>query len=186
MEFRIPRALTALALIAAAGVGLAQIVRLDLPQMVAVTDDAVLGTITASKVFRTDGNKVGQVPELYFTTITITGRSLSNDLPKTVEVTFGGGFISPTQGAHNSEAPAADDVKVGNQVVAFYKHVDDLGNGISGNVLYAWHGGLYRVFTQNGASVVLGRGNGYALSKNWKLDELDTEITRLKNLREGK
>jgi hypothetical protein len=184
MVFRIPRALTALALIVAASVGLAQIIRLDLPQMVAQTDDAVLGTITASKVFRTDGDKTGQVKELYFTTLTITGRSLSNEQPLTVDVTFGGGFISPKEGCYNSEAPVADDVKVGNQVVAFFKHCDDMGNGLAGNVLYTWHGGLYRVFTQNGASVVLGRGNGYAISRNWKLDELDTEITRLKQ--EGK
>ena len=186
MDFRIPRALTALALVAAAGIGLAQIIRLDLPQMVAQTDDAVLGTITASKVFRTDGDKDGQVKELYFTTITIAGRSLSNEQPLTVDVTFGGGFISPTEGCYNSEAPVADDIKVGNKVVAFYKHIDDLGNGLAGNVLYTWHGGLYRVFTQNGASVVLGRGNGYAISSNWKLDDLDIEITRLKNQQEGR
>ena len=181
MDFRIPRALTALALVAAAGVGLAQIIKLDLPQMVAQTDDAVLGTITGSKVFRTDGDKAGQVKELYFTTITITGHSLSNEQPVTVDVTFGGGFISPTQGAYNSEAPISDDVKVGNKIVAFYKHIADMGNGLAGNVLYTWHGGLYRVYTQNGESVVLGRGNGYAISRNWKLDELDTEITRLKH-----
>ena len=40
MDFRIPRVLTALALVAVASVGLAQIIRLDLPQMVAQTDDS--------------------------------------------------------------------------------------------------------------------------------------------------
>jgi len=137
-------------------------------------------------VFRTDGDKNGQVKELYFTTITIDGRSLSNEQPLKVDVTFGGGFISPKEGSYNSEAPVADDVKVGNKVVAFFKHVDDMGNGLSGNVLYTWHGGIYRVFTQRGESVVLGRGNGYAISSNWKLEELDAEITRLKNQQEGR
>ncbi len=180
MHFRVPRALTALALIAVAGVGLAQIIRIDLPQMVAQTDDAVLGTITAAKVFRTDGSKPGQVQELYFTTLTITGRSLSNDLPLTVDVTFAGGLVSPKEGAYNSEAPLDTDVKVGLKVVAFYKHVDDLGNGLSCNALYTSHGGLYRVYSQRGEEIVQGRGKGYAISSNWKLEALDTEITRLK------
>ncbi len=180
MLFRVPRLLTALALVAATSVGLAQIIRLDLPQMVAQTDDAVLGTITASKVFRTDGFKEGQVQELYFTTLTITGRSLSNDQPLTVDVTFPGGLISPTVGAHNSEAPAVADTKVGNRVVAFFRHVEDLGNGLACNALYTSHGGLYRVYTQRGTDVVQGRGAGYAISSNWTLESLDAEISRLK------
>lgn len=180
MHFRVPRVLTALALVAAASIGVAQILRLDLPQMVAQTDDAVVGTISAAKVFRTDGSKNGQVQELYFTTLTITGRSLSNDLPLTVDVTFAGGLISPKVGSYNSEAPAAADIKVGNKVVAFYKHVEDLGNGLDCNALYTSHGGLYRVYSLRGDEVVQGRGNGYAISSNWKLDALDTEITRLK------
>ena len=180
MDFRVPRVLSALALIIGAGIGLAQIIRLDLPQMVAQTDDAVLGTITAAKVFRTDGSKPGQVQELYFTTLTIAGKSLSSDLPLTVDVTFPGGLLSPTQGACNSEAPSAADTRVGNRVVAFYKHVDDLGNGLACNALYASHGGLYRVYTSRGQDVVQGRGSGYAIASNWKLDVLDSEITRLK------
>jgi hypothetical protein len=179
MVFRIPRGLTALAVTALAAVGMAQIVRLTLPEMVAQTDDAVLGTITAAKVFRTDGTRAGQVQQLYFTTLTIQGRSLASDQPLTVDVTFPGGLVSPTEGAYNSEAPSAADTKVGNTVVAFFKHVDDLGNGLAANALYTSHGGLYRVFTQRGEDVVLGRGNGYAIASNWKLAALDEEITRL-------
>jgi hypothetical protein len=186
MVFRIPRALTAVALIAAASVGLAQIIRLDLPQMVAQTDDAVLGTITSSKSFRTDGDKDGQVKELYFTTITIAGRSLSNEQPLTVDVTFPGGLLSPTEGAYNSEAPDAADTKVGTRVVAFYKQVSDLGNGLAANALYTSHGGLYRVYTRRGEDVVQGRGQGYAIASNWTLAALDSEITRLKNLQPGR
>ncbi|MBK8177494.1 MAG: hypothetical protein IPK67_01020 [Planctomycetes bacterium] len=189
MVFHTPRAYAALAVVVLAGMAVAQIVRLDLPQMVASTDDAVLGTIKAAKVFRTDGDKAGQVQELYFTTLTIEGRSLSSDGPLTVDVTFPGGMISPKQGAYNSEAPAAADIQVGNRVVAFFKHVDDLGNGLSANALYASHGGLYRVFTQRGDEIVQGRGNGYALAGNWRLADLDQEITRLAGSRprtEGK
>lgn len=182
MSIKNPWALAALAAVAVgalAGAALAQIVRLDLPQMVAATDDAVLGTIRASKVFRTDGNGQGQVRELYFTTLTIEGRSLSSDQPLIVDVTFPGGILSPKEGSYNSEAPAAADVQVGNRVVAFFKHVDDLGNGLSTNALYASHGGLYRVFSARGEDVVQGRGDGYAISRNWRLSELDQEITRL-------
>lgn len=186
MSIRNPWALAALAVTALAGAALAQIVRLDLPQMVAATDDAVLGTIRSSKVFRTDGNGPGQVRELYFTTLTIEGRSLSTDQPLSVDVTFPGGMLSPKEGAYNSEAPAAADIQVGNRVVAFFKHVDDLGNGLTANALYASHGGLYRVYTARGEDVVQGRGNGYAISNNWRLSELDQEITRLSEQRPGR
>ena len=37
------------------------------------------------------------------------------------DVTFQGGFIDEEHGVYNSEAPVADDVKIGNRVVAFYK-----------------------------------------------------------------
>src|SRR5262245_8545487 len=173
MNLRFSKAALASAagLAVAATLGLAQIERLDLTQMVSKTDDAVVGKIVQSRVVRTDD----PVPELYFTTLTIEGKSLYRDEPVTVDVTFAGGFISPTEGVFNSEAPSADDVKLGNRVVAFFKHSENMGNGVSGNALYAAHGGLYRVFNSTQGPVVLGRGNGYALSRNWQLDALDAE-----------
>jgi hypothetical protein len=162
-----------------ATLGLAQIERLDLSQMVAKTDDAVVGKIVQSRVVRTDN----PVPELYFTTLTIEGKSLYRDQPLTVEVTFAGGFLTPTEGVFNSEAPSADDIKIGNRIVAFFKHSENMGNGVTGNALYAAHGGLYRVFSSPQGPVVLGRGNGYALSRNWTLASLDEETTRLAGLK---
>ena len=158
-----------------AGLGWSQIERLDLGQMVAKTDNAVSGRIIAAQAFRSDGD----VDALYFTRLTIAGISLVNDQPLTVDVVFPGGFVTPTEGVFNSEAPSADDVKVGNQVVAFYKWSDNMGNGVAANALYASHGGLYRVLNARAGQVVLGRGDGYALSTNWQLNELDAEITRL-------
>ena len=100
--------LSAGALIAASTLVTAQIERLDLSQMVAKTDNAVHGTITNKQVIRIDHPTDG--PELYFTTLTVEGRSLKSGQTLTVEVTFAGGFIDDEQGVNNSEAPSADDV----------------------------------------------------------------------------
>lgn len=175
MKVRLTLALALAAL--TASLGWAQIERLDLGQMVAKTDNAIAGRIIAAQAFRTDG----QVAALYFTRLTIEGRSLVNDQLLTVDVVYPGGFVTPTEGVFNSEAPSADDVKVGNQVVAFYKWSDNMGNGVAANALYASHGGLYRVLRSRGVQTVLGRGEGYALSNNWELSALDSEITALAN-----
>ena len=64
----------AAALLVAATLGTAQIERLDLGQMVSKADHAVFGTIVDRQVIRIDHPEDG--PELYFTTLTIEGRSL--------------------------------------------------------------------------------------------------------------
>ena len=167
--------LSGLALVAAGALGTAQIERLDLAQMVAKTDNAVYGTITSKEVIRIDSPEDG--PELYFTSLTVDGYSLKDGLPTSVDVWFGGGFINATEGVHNSEAPSADDQKVGNLIVAFYKWSDNMGGGLAGNGLYAWHGGLYRTFeNRSGATIVQGRGEGYAIPTNITLVDLDNQI----------
>jgi hypothetical protein len=178
----IQKKLTALVLggIALAGgavLGTAQIERLDLQQMVQRADDAVVGRITARNVIRIDHPVDG--PELYFTALTIEGRSLSTDEPRTVEVWFGGGFVNETEGVFNSEAPSADDQKVGNKVVAFYKFEENMGGDLSGNALMTWHGGLYRTFDSRRTTFVQGRGDGYAVPTNLRLDELDAQVKTL-------
>ena len=171
--------LTAVACLVAAALGTAQIERLDLSQMVSKTDNAVFGTITNKDVIRIDHPKDG--PELYFTTLTIEGRSLRNDEAVTVDVTFAGGFIDSEHGVHNSEAPSADDVRVGNRVVAFYKWVDNMGGDLAGNALYAAHGGLFRTFEARNGTVVQGRGEGYAVPTNVGLAALKQQIVTLVN-----
>jgi len=179
MKLLSPRVwLPALALAAAGAVGSAQIERLTLDQMVQKTDDGTLGTIVKSKVlFRVDDPVDG--PELYFTTLTIRGNSLTDSAPVEVEVTFPGGFINETEGVWNSEAPSADEIKIGNRVVAFHKWVDNMGGGVSANVLYASHGGLYRVVESRKGDVVLGKGEGYAISSNVQVQKLDDQVTAL-------
>jgi hypothetical protein len=159
---------------ALAPLGFAEIVRVSLEEMVARTDNAIYGTITAKKVIRIDHPKDG--PELYFTSLTIEGTSLRDGKPTSATVWFGGGFIDATHGVWNSEAPKTDDQKVGNRVVAFYKWTDNMGGGQAGNALFAWHGGLYRTFEAPKGVIVQGRGNGYAVPQNVTLDELRTRI----------
>jgi len=152
----------------------AQIERLTLDEMVAKTDNSVLAEIVGRKVFRVDHPVDG--PELYFTTLTLQGSSLRDGKPITVDVTFPGGFIDEEHGVHNSEAPSADDIKLGNTVVAFYKWSENLGGDVKGNALYASHGGLYRTVAGPTGSVVMGRGEGYAVDKNKSVANLESAI----------
>ncbi len=163
----------------AASFGFAQIERLDLGQMVARADNAVHGTIVASKVTRIDHPKDGA--DLFFTTLTIEGRSVYTGAALTVDVSFPGGFVDKTRGVYNSEAPSADDQKVGNEIVAFYKWSDNMGGDFASNALYASHGGLYRIANaKRGERVVLGRGEGYAINANLKISELDQRVAQLR------
>ena len=175
---------TAAALFAVATLGLAQIERLDLPLMVAKSDRSVYGQITARNVIRIDHPVDGH--ELYFTTLTIEGRSLDNGNPVTVDVSHMGGWIDEEQGSFNSEAPSADDTRVGNKVVCFYKHEENMGGDFTGNAIYAWHGGIYRTFERKGAVVVQGRGDGYAIPANVALGELEQAIRALAEAKGGK
>lgn len=171
--------LTAAALLVAATLGTAQIERLDLKQMVEKADNAVFGTIVNKQVIRIDHPVDG--PELYFTILTIEGRSLRDDKDLTVDVTFAGGFIDDEHGVNNSEAPSADDTRIGTRVVAFYKWSENLGGQLAGNGLYASHGGLFRTFEDRGRTVVMGRGEGYAISKNVEYTTLKGEVATIVN-----
>ena len=171
-------ALTALFVAASAAVGAAQIERLTLGEMVAKTDNAVLAEITGRHVFVVDHPIDG--PELYFTRLTLQGESLIDGKPITVDVVYPGGFVDDERGVHNSEAPSADDVKLGNTIVAFYKWSDNLGGDVRGNALYASHGGLFRTVDGPTGKVVLGRGEGYAVDSNKSVGALRASIQAVK------
>ena len=168
--------LGALVLTTLGALGLAQIKEFTLQQMVDQVDNAVWGEIVGSRTFRVDDPVDG--PELYYTTLTIEGVSLVDGSQLTVDVTYAGGFVSDTEGVYNSEAPAADDVKIGNSIVAFYRW-DDLGGGVKANGLFAAHGGLYRTATGPKGVTVLGRGTGYAIPRNVKMADLTTAVAKL-------
>lgn len=166
-------------LLALASAALASIERLDLRGMLERADNAVFGEIV--------GKRVSAVPvfdgaeELYFTTLTVKGASILNGEEITVEVSYPGGFVSPDRGVYDSEAPRADDVKVGRRVVVFYKWSDNMGGGFASNALYASHGGIFRTFVSaKGRVVVQGRGTGYAVSQNRTLDDLEANARKLR------
>ena len=156
----------------------AKIKALTLPEMVALADGAVVGQITQREVFRVYHPIDG--PELYYTHLTVAGRSLVDGSPREVRMTFRGGFIDAQNGAFNSEAPQEHEVEIGKQVVAFHKFIENMGGDVSANALLGGHGGLFPVVrNQNEELVVLGRGVGYPVSKNVSLGELDEKITAL-------
>jgi hypothetical protein len=170
-------ALAAAALAAASILGTAQIERLDLTQMVSKADNAVVGKIVEREVIRIDHPVDG--PELYYTHLTIDGRSLVDGEKLSVVVTFAGGFIDDENGVWNSEAPTAEETAVGKNVVAFYQWTDNMGGDLAANALYAAHGGLYRTVEGRTGTVVQGRGEGYAVANNIKLGDLDAQITKI-------
>jgi len=176
--------LAATALALAGVVGFAQIERLDLRQMITKTDNAVVGTIKDSEVIVIDHEIDGD--DLYYTHLTIEGKSLIDGAPLTVVVTYPGGWIDAENGVDNSEAPAADEVAIGNEVVAFYKWSPNMGGDLAANALYASHGGIYQVANGRKGKVVLGKAEGYAISSNSTLAALDAQITSIYNdLRES-
>ncbi len=169
--------LAAAALLTAGAFATAQIERLTLDQMVAKTDNSVIGKITKKEVIVFDHPIDG--PELYYTHLTVEGRSLVSGKKMTAIVTHHGGFINDEEGVWNSEAPSAEDTKIGNEVVVFFKHTKNMGGDLEADALYASHGGLYRTAKSPNGVVVLGRGEGYAIQDNTLLEVLDESITEI-------
>ena len=160
----------------------AAIEKLTLPQMIARADGAVHGEILSS-TFHQVPHPLPGGGDLYYTSLVVAGTSLYDGTPSTVTVSFAGGMTEDGVGVWNSEAPAADETRVGREVVVFYKWSDDMGGGFASNALYAAHGGLFTVFeTRRGKKVVQGRGQGYAVARNISLDGargLTGEVRRL-------
>ena len=156
----------------------ASIEKLTLPQMVQRIDNAIYGEILSKRVETValpDGSG-----EMFFTTLTIKGTSLLNNAASTIEISYPGGFLAEEHGVYNSEEPSADDVRIGNRVVAFYKWSPDMGGGFASNALYASHGGLFRTFvSRKGQTIVQGRGPGYAVATNQLLSGLEKQAQEL-------
>ena len=169
---------TALSLVLGSALCWASIEKLTLPQMVQRIDNAIYGEILAKRVEAValpDGSG-----EMFFTTLTIKGNSVLNNAASTVEVSYPGGFLDEEHGVFNSEEPSADDVRIGNRVVAFYKWSPDMGGGFASNALYASHGGLFRTFvSRKGETIVQGRGPGYAVATNQVLSGLEKQAQEL-------
>jgi hypothetical protein len=150
----------------------AQIKRMDLDEMTTVTDNAIVGTIVASRVIDLGNETDGY--GLYYTVLTIEGDSLYDGRKTSVEVVARGGWIDAQRGigCWDSEAPSADEMAIGKTIVAYYHWVDNIGRGTGANRLYASHGSFYRTVNGPEGLVVMGRGDGYAINKNTKLSSL--------------
>ncbi len=152
----------------------AQIKRLSLDEMTTLTDNAIVGTIVDSKVIDLGNETDGY--GLYYTVLTIEGDSIYDGRKTTVDVVTRGGWMDKQRGigCWDSEAPSADEMAVGKQIVAYYHWVDNIGRGTGANRLYASHGSFYRTVNGPQGLVVMGRGEGYAINKNMKLGSLKT------------
>ncbi|MFT5291504.1 MAG: hypothetical protein ACI82F_003586 [Planctomycetota bacterium] len=151
------------------------ILELSLDEIVTASDEAVYGEIVNRQVHKV----VTEESTDYFTTLTIEGRLVGSKTPITVDVVYGGGFITEEDGVHNSEAPSAAETQIGQTIIAFYDFQADFP-GSGANVLYNMHGGLYRTDVGPAGTVVLGRGQGYAINRNVSLVNLDGEVSSLK------
>ena len=167
--------LAAAAMVGVGTLGQSQILRVNLQQMVDMTDGAIMGTITASETIRIDHPIDG--PELYYTTLFVEGNSMIAGEPMTMGVSFPGGFVDAENGVFNSEAPASSDIAIGNRIVAFYKWSDNMGGDFASNALFASHGGIYTTF-ENGSGdlIVQGRGQGYAIQSNMTVQNLEGQV----------
>jgi hypothetical protein len=146
--------------------------------MVQKADRGIVGVITERQVVRFDHELDG--PNLFFTHLTIKGNDLATGAPKTVVVTHHGGFLNQREGVYNSEAPPADATRLGRRVVAFYAYTDNMGGDLAANTLYAGHGGLYQVIGSRAEQqVVIGQGDGYAISQNVPLIQLQEQVSAL-------
>ena len=167
----------ALALCSLAATAAAQVKSMDLPEMVSVADQAVHGRILSKRVARIDAPD-GRT--LYYTTMTVEGRLLDAGTPVRVDVTFSGGFLNEEEGYWHSEAPSADDTRVGNDVVLFTKWTDGMGGALRANWIVAEHGGLFRTVDGPDGPLALGRGQGYAIAKNVRVADLSKAVERIK------
>ena len=156
--------------------GSAAILELSLDEIVVQSDQAVFGEIVDRSVHKV---VTGESTE-YFTTLTIEGRLVGKDqTPTTIDIVYGGGFISEEEGVYNSEAPSDSETQIGQSIVAFYGWQDGFA-GTGANALYNMHGGLFRTDVGPTGTVVLGRGTGYAIDRNVSLSNLDAEVSSVR------
>lgn len=144
---------------------------LDLNKMVSKTDVAVRGTITNVRTvkYTPPGDD-----RIVYTLVTVEGEDLYTGQPRTIEAGFvGGSFGGDSMMVTSMPAPA--DYRVGSKVVAFSAPVQGWGPEVS-RCLYASYGGLFKEISTKNGSVVLGKGDGFAIEKNVAVDDLRAQI----------
>lgn len=156
----------------------------SLPAMLERSDGVIAGRIADRSVREIDA---GDGAPLYLTTLAIIGTDLARTRGDAapgdairVDVSFAGGFLDETRGGFVASAPPRDHTRVGRDVVAFYRHEDDLVGGVSGNALVGAGSGLFTAFrSRRGAVIVQGRGRGTAIPRNIALNDLKERAIEL-------
>lgn len=151
--------------------GRACIEELDLGKMVAKTDLAIQGTIT-------DVHSVKYTPEgddrLIYTVLTVEGEDLYSGEQVTHEVAFlGGTFEGETMTV--TSMPAPSEYRLGNEVVVFSGPVEGWGPDVD-RCVYAAMGGIFRTVDTKNGTVVLGKGEGFAVEGNVLAVDLKSQI----------
>ena len=78
-------------------------------QLLSRSDGGVIGVVVHREVRAFEAPDGG---ELFFTTARVRGTDLATGVEETVDVTFPGGFISESRGAHSSTAPPANATRL--------------------------------------------------------------------------
>jgi hypothetical protein len=164
----------------------AQIKRLSLEEMTTLTDNAIIGTVIARRVEDHSSERHGF--GIYYTVLTIQGESLYTGRKTTVEVVKRGGWLDKGRGigSWDSEAPSDEETALGKRIVAYYFWNEDIGAGKGANMLYASHGSMFRTVEGPTGTVVMGRGTGYAISKNMSLKSLEKATAAILEANEAK
>lgn len=152
-----------------AGAGHACIKALTLDEMVGKTDAAVLGTVTNVETVRytPPGDD-----RMIYTVVTVEGEDLYTGKARTLKAAFVGGTYQGESMLVTS-MPAPSEYRLGSRVLAFSAPVDGWGPQV-GRCLYAAMGGVFQVH----GDVVFGKGEGFAIEGNLRLQELRQGVAR--------
>lgn len=153
------------------GGALACIEALTLDQMVEKTDAAVRGEITE---VRSVLHQVSEEDRRIYTVLTVEGTDLYTGEARTIEAAFlGGTYGGETMNVTCMPHPA--DYRLGNQVLVFSAPVEGWGPEVD-RCVYAAMGGIFREVATPKGPVYLGKGEGTAIEKNVRLDQLQADI----------
>jgi len=142
---------------------------MNLSELMSITQDTVLATITAKTSFASDYPFEGAV----YTRLQLKGESLRTGAAFEGSVVFLGSH-DPADHFGTSEMPTLQDTRVGSQAVVFTLHDADFPGG--GADVACNLSAIYRVEDGFGAPVVMGKGEGSAFPDNIKLSDVRAAV----------
>ncbi len=140
---------------------------MTLPELMELTQDTMLVTI----LDKTTEPIVVNEERWVFTKMTVAGESLRTGEAVSTDLHFWGSH-DPTDRFTISEMPTLQDTRVGTRVVVFTNNDDRFDGRTFVNHLAA----IFRVESAFQTEVVMGKGEGAAVSKNAKLSDVRTQV----------